>query len=125
MTSASLSCWVRFDGGEKLPCLRSMALFLDVLPPPILAVQHSHWVPTLEYTVHFWQRADFTKRGVPLGDQATATGRGEGHSYWLRCRYNTPIAINGMLYTDGELWSEDGTALLATSRQLAKVLTPR
>lgn len=99
-----------------------MALFCDVLPPPIVAVQASNWVPTLEYTVHFWQRADFSKRGVPATDKATGSG---AHSYWLRLKYNTPVCINGVLYTDAELWSEDGTVLLATSRQLAKVLTPR
>ena len=121
VNAASLSCWVRFDKGERSPCLRSFALFCDVLPPPILAVQQSNWVPTLEYTVHFWQRADFTKRGVSSSDKVTD---GE-HPYWLRCRYTTPFAINGMLYTDAELWSEDGTQLLATARQLAKVLTPR
>lgn len=117
---ASLTCWVRFEE-DRLPCLRSMAFFCDALPPPIIGVTPSHWVPTMEYTVHFWQRADFSRRGswVPLG--ATL----QSHPYWLRCRYNTPVAINGMLYTDAELWSEDGSQLLATARQLARVLTPR
>lgn len=115
---ASLSCWVRF-AEDKLPCLRSMSFFCDALPPPILRVAHTNWVPTLEYTVHFWQRADFSKR------DAAVIARDKSAPYWLRCRYNTPIAINGMLYTDAELWSEDGTQLLATARQLAKVLTPR
>lgn len=114
-TEASLSCWVRFDDGQE-PCLRSSAFFLDALPPPILGIAKSNWVPTLEYTVHFWQRPDLSRRGFA----------GAHHEpYWLRCRYNTPFALNGMLYTDAELWSEDGTALLATARQLARVLVPR
>lgn len=117
---ASLTCWVRFEDG-RLPCLRSLAFFCDALPPPIVGVTPSHWVPTLEYTVHFWQRADLSRRGpwVPKGAST------QSHPYWLRCRYNTPIVVNGMLYTDAELWSEDGSQLLATARQLARVLTPR
>lgn len=88
------------------------------------------WVPTMEYTVHFWQRPDFTKRGLPAkstasADAAAAASDAAPESYWLRCTYNTPIVVNGLLYTDAHLWSEDGTTLLATSRQLAKVLTPR
>lgn len=117
---ASLTCWVRF-AEDKLPCLRSMVFFLDALPPPILAVAHSSWVPTLEYTVHFWQRANYERRAEWVPQGATL----QSHPYWLRCKYNTPICINGMLFTDAELWSEDGSQLLATARQLARVLTPR
>jgi acyl-CoA thioesterase len=119
-SEASLTCWVRFEEAQ-LPGLRSFAFFCDALPPPIIGVTPSHWVPTLEYTVHLWQRADFSRRAswVPAG--ATL----QSHPYWLRCRYNTPVAVNGMLYTDAELWSEDGSQLLATARQLARVLTPR
>jgi len=121
-----------------LPGLRSMALFCDAMAP-ILGMMPYTWVPTLEYTVHFWQRPDFTKRGVFPRDTAPATVFTSTEaevaaaapvtepvsSYWLRCTYNTPIVVNGLLYTDAQLWSEDGTVLLATSRQLAKVLTPR
>ena len=122
---ASLSCWVRF-ADDREPCLRSMAFFLDALPPPILALAKSNWVPTLEYTVHFWQRVNTAKRGLPVSDgHHHHKQHAHEHPYWLRCKYTTPFAINGMLYTDAELWSEDGSALLATARQIARVLTPR
>mmetsp|Transcript_28679 Transcript_28679/g.48164 ORF Transcript_28679/g.48164 Transcript_28679/m.48164 type:complete len:307 (-) Transcript_28679:1086-2006(-) len=102
---ASFSCWAKFTD-NRAPCLRSLSFFCDAMPPPVLAIHRSNWVPTLEYTVHFWQRPSDT-------DQ------------WLRARFSTPVVVNSMLYTDGEMWSEDGKQLLATSRQLARVLTPR
>lgn len=122
-----MSCWIRFDGGELLPGMRSMALFCDAMAP-ILGMMPYTWVPTMEYTVHFWQRPDFTKRGLPAKNATSTTDAASDavtEPYWLRCTYNTPIVVNGLLYTDAHLWSEDGTTLLATSRQLAKVLTPR
>lgn len=120
-SEASLSCWVRF-ADDREPCLRSMALFCDVLPPPIVGIAQTTWVPTLEYTVHFWQRPNISQRDKSVCADDTAAA---ATPYWMRCKYNTPIALNGMLYTDAELWSEDGTQLLATARQLAKALTPR
>jgi acyl-CoA thioesterase len=135
---ASLSCWLKFEDDKPI-CLKSMAFLLDALPPPVLAVQSSSWVPTLEYTVHFWQKdtSQHAEDAVVAGSEtatATTTGSKEAQeapsdqgkkTHWLRCRYNTPIVINGVLYADAELWNQEGTKLLATSRQMAKVLTPR
>ena len=138
-TDASLNWWVRFEDDDEnaaydnaLPSLRSMAFFCDVLPPPILCVVHSNWVPTLEYTVHFWQRPTEASRmpAVPAATTNVNASTGTQSSkkrkhYWLRCRYTTPIVIKSVLYLDVEMWSEDGKHLLATSRQLARVLIPR
>lgn len=104
---ASLQGWIRFaDGGPASVTPRSLAYFLDTAPPPVLCLTTSRWVPTLEYTVHFWDTAALER---------------EGQAEWLRLRYSAPYVQNGVLYADGELWTEDGS-LLATSRQLARVL---
>jgi hypothetical protein len=47
--------WVSFADGRP-PCLRSSTFFLDLPPPPVLNLMPASWVPTLEYTVHSWQR---------------------------------------------------------------------
>ena len=111
VSSATTSCWVRFEDG-RLPCVRSSAFFLDALPPPILSAVPSTWVPTFEFNVHFWSRPTPVASIDPTN----------GSARWLRCRFHTPFVLRGMLYTDGELWDEQGTTLLATSRQLARVL---
>ena len=120
VSSASISCWVRFEDG-RLPCLLSSSFFLDALPPPILSAVSSNWVPTFEYNVHFWSRPIIE---LPTDtDHTTTSCTADGSVRWLRCRFHTPFVLRGMLYTDGELWDEEGKTLLATSRQLARVLT--
>lgn len=119
VSSASISCWVRFEDG-RLPCVRSSSFFLDALPPPILSAVSSNWVPTFEYNVHFWSRPIIIE--ATDTDHATSSTT-DGSVRWLRCRFHTPFVLRGMLYTDGELWDEQGKTLLATSRQLARVLT--
>jgi hypothetical protein len=44
---------------------------------------------------------------------------------YLRCRFETDYVRNSWLYTDGEIWSHDGSTLLATSRQLARLMSPK
>lgn len=122
---AELDCWVAFADG-RTPCLRSLAFFCDGLPPPVLNVASSNWVPTLQYTVHFWRRpkASFVQlpQDAAVGDESRD---GLPQLQWMRGRFVTPISTNSLLYTDGELWSADGTELLASSRQIARLLTPR
>lgn len=113
-SEAEYDCWVTF-GDAKTPCLRSLAFFCDALPPPVINITPSNWVPTLEYTVHFWAQPEHTEE---------CAYKYEG-KHWLRGRFYTHHVVNSMLYTDGELWSADGETLLATSRQFARVLTPR
>jgi acyl-CoA thioesterase len=106
---ALLRTWVKIVDGRN-PCLSSLAFYADALPPPVLNLKPSNWVPTLEYTVHFWSHPP-----------ANLTGEDS----WLQGKFETVFSNNGILYTDGEIWSHDGKSLLATSRQLAKVLEPR
>ncbi len=110
---AVLECWVAFEDGHD-PCIRSLGLFSDSYPPCVLNLTQFAWVPTLEYGVHFWSRPEHD----------TKVGR-YNNKQWIRARYYVDHVINGMLFTDGELWSADGKTLLATSRQLARVLIPR
>lgn len=105
--SASMEGWMRFSDG-KMPCINSLAFFSDCAPPPILNVSAFQWVPTVEYTVHFWN------------DPARVSD-----SPWLRMKFGTTFVQNGILYTDGELWSENGQYLLAKSRQVARLIKQR
>jgi acyl-CoA thioesterase len=101
---AELTAWIRFTGGRE-PCLRSLTFFGDALPPPVLNVSGpSDWVPTIEYTTHLWNRPNPKDK-------------------WLRARFVSNYIENGKLYTDGEIWSEDGRQLYAKSRQLARLLS--
>jgi acyl-CoA thioesterase len=106
---AALNCWIGLADKRK-PCLPSMAFYSDAMPPPILNLKPTNWVPTIELSVHFWN-----KPPVLEGEDAQ----------WIRGKFETLYSNNGFLYTDGELWSADGKILLATNRQFARVLEPR
>jgi acyl-CoA thioesterase len=108
-SEALLRTWVKLADGRN-PCLSSLAFYADALPPPVLNLKPSNWVPTLEYTVHFWSHP-------PVSSSEEDS--------WLQGKFETVYSNNGMLYTDAEIWSHDGKSLLATARQLAKVLEPR
>jgi len=108
-TTASYECWVRFADYRPI-CLPSVALILDAFPPPVCIVAPSNWVPTLEYTVHFWN--------------TPSPGDDDG-SKFVRLKFDTLHCENSVLETTGELWSADGTRLLGKSKQLARVLIPR
>ncbi|MEB2310391.1 MAG: thioesterase family protein [Sorangiineae bacterium] len=97
---AELRGWSRFADGRP-PDVRSLALFADAFPPPVLNWSMVGWVPTLELTVHF---------------------RARPRPGFLGCAFRTRFLIGGFLEEDGELWDESG-ALVAESRQLA--LLPR
>ena len=102
---AELIAWIRFTE-ERTFCLRSLTFFLDALPPPVLNMVPSDWVPTLEYTAHCWATPNPNDK-------------------WLRARFVSMHVENGLLHTDGDIWSEDGMRLYAKSRQLARVLTKK
>lgn len=102
--TASLEGWLRF-AEDREPCLKSLSFFCDCLPPPVLNYGVKGWIPTIEYTAHIWGKPSPMK--------------------WLRVRFVSSHLENGMLHTDGDIWSEDGTKLLAKSRQLARVLSPK
>ena len=102
-TKSIIEAWVGFSD-TRYASLRSLALFCDAFPPPVLNVAPSDWVPTMEYTVHFWGRPR-------IGDE------------YMRARFVTPHVEHGMLHTDCDLWTQDGTKLLAKSRQLARLFS--
>jgi hypothetical protein len=106
---ALLQTWMRFAEKRK-PCLLSLAFFADSLPPPVLNVKHSKWIPTYQLTVHFWSH--------PIESCSE-------ESFWLQAKFETAFAKNGMLGTDAEIWSHDGKTLLASSRQLARLMEVR
>jgi acyl-CoA thioesterase len=95
---ARMDGWVRFADGRE-PDTASLPLFADALPPAILNVLVTRWVPTFELTVHV--------RGRP------APG-------WLQARFETRYLMDGYLEEDGEIWDSTGR-LVALSRQLAQV----
>lgn len=101
---ASMSGYVQF-AEKRILTTESLAFFCDALLPPILNTTSSPWVPTLEYSVLLFDSPE---------DNA-----------WLRFLFFSPYMKNGLLHTDGELWSQDGSRLLAKSRQLARLIIPR
>jgi acyl-CoA thioesterase len=44
---------------------------------------------------------------------------------WMRARFISEHVENGLLHTDGDIWNEEGTKLLAKSRQMARIISPR
>lgn len=108
---ALLTCWVKL-ADNRPPCISSSGFFVDALPPPILNMKASNWVPTFDLTVHFWAHPP-----------AVAVDPEEAR--WVQTKFETVFSQNGILFTDAEVWSYDGQRLLATSRQLARVMEPR
>jgi acyl-CoA thioesterase len=91
--------WVKFGDGRE-PDSHSLSLFADSFPPTMFhLVEEIQRVPTIELTVHV---------------------RGRPEPGWLQCRFQTRYVIGGYLEEDGEIWDQGG-ALVALSRQLAKV----
>jgi acyl-CoA thioesterase len=100
---AKMEGWIRFADGRD-PDPLSLVVFCDAFPPTVFNVLDLRtWVPTIEYTVHVRSRPD---------------------PGWLQCRFSTRYLMGGYLEEDGEVWGTDGR-LVALSRQLARVLTPR
>lgn len=156
--TAAVNGWGGFAGDRPL-CLSSLCLLADCYPPPVLNVAQFAWVPTLEYTVHFWthppsldldtaiisannETCNSSHTGGSNSSRSRST-RSESTSaastttelsadtnsdvtkHWIRYKAATTFVQNGMLFTDNEIWSECGRYLLATSRQLARVMMPK
>lgn len=117
-TEAVIEGWVAF-AQPRPSCSLSSVFLLDAFPPPVLNLVATHtlrggaWVPTIEYTAH--------NRAVPKHEEGAAGNAPQ----WLRARFHSRSIMNGTLTTDGELWSQDGSTLLAESRQSARLLLPR
>lgn len=120
---ASMQGWVGFESPRML-CMESLSFLADAFPPPVLNFAQFGWVPTLEYTVHFWnQPPDNISFDEHLSK--TRTDSLDQKKSWLRLRAETTYVQNSMCYLDNELWSANGKVLLATSRQLARVMIPK
>lgn len=125
---ASVTTYLGLSNRE-IPSLSSMAFFNDAMFPPVLNLTSLGWVPTLQYSVHFWNRPpvpaalETQKENPP-----SVTKDLEPVVYdecFVRAKFETDYVRNSWLYTDGEIWSHDGSTLLATSRQLARLLSPK
>ena len=121
----SISGYMRFRNGA----LPNLEFFSDIAPPPTLNHMITQWVPTLEYSVHmFADPQDIgTWSSSPDTDTDTDTDTGmSGNSNWVRFMFNSVYVHNGLVSTDGELWTDEPIPrLLARSRQMARHLLPR
>lgn len=116
-----LEGWIEFSDHRPHDFYSSL-FFLDCLPPPVINVIAAPWYPTLEYTVHFWADPRRNKFGAVSGNEEQIALRSSSKPNALRCRFSSNHIENSTFYTDGELWSWDGTRLLAKSRQLARIM---
>lgn len=77
-----------------------LAAYADAFIPSVFArLTEPIAAPTIDLTVHF------------LGDYPLEAD-------WVLCRFETPVARDGLSIEDGWIWARDGS-LLARSRQLA------
>jgi hypothetical protein len=125
---ASINAWIKFSDG-RMPCLRSLAFFSDALPPPILCLAPSNWVPTIELTVHFHNRPQIeidsnsnSNESQHIKDEFYDKARNEGY---LRANFKATYCNNGLVTEDGKIWDASGKILLASSRQYARLLSPK
>ncbi|MFP5298196.1 MAG: acyl-CoA thioesterase [Actinomycetota bacterium] len=98
-SEAVLGGWIRPKEKRQIdPVL--LAAYSDAFPPSVFArLTGPIAAPTIDLTVHF------------LGDLPLEAD-------WVLCRFESPVARDGVLIEDGWMWSSEG-ALLARSRQLA------
>lgn len=119
---ASITCYLGLANRE-IPTLSSLSFFNDAMFPPVLNVAALGWVPTLQYSVQFWNHPPHP------GNSASVTSNvKEGtipDECYVRGHFETDFVRNSWLYTDGEIWSHDGSTLLATSRQMARLFSPK
>lgn len=96
---AELGGWIRPKTERAVdPVL--LAAYSDAWPPAIFArLDKPIDAPTIDLTVHFFG-------SFPL------------EADWVLCRFEAPVARDGVLVEDGFMWGRDGQ-LLARSRQLA------
>ena len=125
-STCAISGYMRFRDGRH----PNLEFFADAAPPPTLNDTLTTWVPTLEYTVHSF--ANTTMLQAPLVTYPTAaaaqanSGSTGTNTGWVRFIFRSPIVRQGLVSTDGELWSNESfPRILARSRQLARHLLPK
>ncbi len=92
---------IAFTDGRP-PDLISIPVMADGFPPVAFNLGHAAWTPTLELTIHFWNR--------PSPGPVTV---------WLR----SGVVEQGFHDESADLWDAEGR-LVARSRQLALILGP-
>ena len=122
-------------GRRRWPCLRSMAFFNDAYPAPIQSHRGGGdkeeggtgggtgswaWVPSLDLTTHFFERPP---KQPPAASSLPPSSSSQPP--YLRLRFSTSFVRRGLLLCDSEVWAEDSSTLYSTSRQLARLLSPR
>jgi len=106
---AEVGGWLRLADPQIADAV-VVSTLMDAWPPVVFPVATELLIaPTIDLTVHFRS---------PLPGQGA-----EPDDYYLG-RFWSHLARDGFFEEDGELWSKDGV-LLAQSRQLALILTPR
>jgi len=94
-----IDAYVEFLDGRE-PCLRSLALFNDCLPPAVLNYAGmSSWVPTIEYTLHCYRRP--------------APGP-------MKLSFRADQIVNGVATVNGEVQDSKGN-LCSVSRQMCTI----
>lgn len=126
------------SGRRRWPCLRSMAFFNDAYPAPIQSHRDGGekeeggtgggkagwaWVPSLDLTTHFFERPP--KQPPAASSSSSSSSSSSCRPPYLRLRFSTSFVRRGLLICDSEVWAEDSPTLYSTSRQLARLLTPR
>ncbi len=92
---------IAFADGRP-PDLISIPVMADGFPPVAFNLGHAAWTPTLDLTIHFWNR--------PSPGPVTV---------WLR----SGVVEKGFHDESGDVWDAEGR-LVARSRQLALILGP-
>ena len=90
---------IAFADGRP-PDLVSLPVLADGFPPVVFNLGHAAWTPTLELTIHFWNR--------PVPGPVTV---------WL----HSAVVEGGFHDESADLWDAEGR-LVARSRQLAIIL---
>ena len=111
-------------GTPRPLCLSSLCQLADCFPPPVLNIARFGWIPTLEYTVHYWNHPAAADTAATAHLEGLEKNHPDRHAHWVRYTASTSVVQNSMCYLDNEVWSACGGFLLATSRQLARVMIP-
>jgi hypothetical protein len=77
-------------------------------------------VPSLDLTTHFFERPP---KQPPAASSPPPSSSSQPP--YLRLRFSTSFVRRGLLLCDSEVWAEDSSTLYSTSRQLARLLSPR
>jgi hypothetical protein len=120
----SISGYMAFKEG-RAPCL---SFFCDAAPPPTLNAMLTTWVPTLDYGVQFFANpltSSSSSKGVVANAASDSADGAPKPQEWVRFQFRSGVVRDGLVSTDGELWSNDEEPrILARSRQLARHLAP-